>query len=81
MAVRLAGFHNVLFPNYITYQVEYIALPVDAVNTHRERPSSPTHRRLRVSSETARELSDTTATTLRLAEGDRVVKTIGGPHF
>ena len=62
-------------------QVEYLTLPVEAMDTHRARPSSPTHRRLRVSSETARELSDSTASALMLGKGDRVVKTIGGPHF
>lgn len=62
-------------------EVEYIPLPVEAVDTHRARPTSPTHRRLRVSSETARELSDTTAASLSLGVGDRVIKTVGGPQF
>eukprot|EP00092_Neocalanus_flemingeri_P010654 GFUD01011476.1.p1 GENE.GFUD01011476.1~~GFUD01011476.1.p1 ORF type:complete len:460 (-),score=98.97 GFUD01011476.1:95-1474(-) len=31
-------------------EVEYIPLPVDAVDTHRPRPTSPSHKRLRISS-------------------------------
>ena len=53
-------------------QVEHIRLPIDAVDTHRPRPVSPTHKRLRINSETARELSDRTATSLSLGEGDTV---------
>ena len=64
-----------------TLKVEYIDLSVPAVDTHRDKPCSPTHRRLRESSETARELSDTTAKSLSLGIGDTVVKTIGGPQF
>ena len=62
-------------------EVEHIKFPVDAVDTHRPRPSSPTHKRLRISSETAYELSDRTAAALSLGEGDTVVKTVGGPQF
>merc|ERR1719357_1107019 len=62
-------------------EVEHIRLPIDAVDTHRPRPVSPTHKRLRINSETARELSDRTATSLSLGEGDTVVKTVGGPQF
>jgi len=62
-------------------EVEQIGFPVDAVDTHRPRPLSPTHKRLRISSETAYELSDRTAATLSLGEGDTVVKTVGGPQF
>jgi len=62
-------------------QVEHINLQVDAVDTHRPRPNSPTHKRLRVSSETARELSDRTAACLSLGEGDTVVTTMGAPKF
>jgi len=62
-------------------EVEHIEFPVDAVDTHRPRPLSPTHKRLRISSETAYELSDRTAATLSLGEGDTVVKTVGGPQF
>ena len=54
---------------------------MDAVDTHRAMPTSPTHRRLRVSSETARELSDTTTASLSLGVRDRVIKTVGGPQF
>ena len=39
-------------------EVEHIEFPVDGVDTHRPRPALPTHKRLRVSSETAAELSD-----------------------
>ena len=38
--------------------MEHIEFPVHGVDTHRPRPASPTHKRLRVSSETAAELSD-----------------------
>jgi len=62
-------------------EVEHIGFPVAAVDTHRPRPLSPTHKRLRISSETAYELSDRTAATLSLGEGDTVVKTVGGPQF
>merc|ERR1719348_966482 len=62
-------------------EVEHIRLPIEAVNTHRPRPGSPTYRRLRVSSETAYELSDRTASSLNLGEGDSVVSTVGGPQF
>jgi len=61
-------------------EIEYIRLPIDAVDTHRPRPVSPTHKRLRIDSETARELSDRTAVSLSLGEDDKVVKTVGGPH-
>merc|ERR1719228_3217456 len=47
-------------------EVEYINFPVAAVDTHRPRPDNPTHKRLRISSETAAELSDRTATSLSL---------------
>merc|ERR1712106_238779 len=62
-------------------EVEYIKFPVEAVDTYRPRPLSPTHKRLRISSETAYELSDRTAAALSLGEGDTVVKTVGGPQF
>jgi len=62
-------------------EIEYIRLPIDAVDTHRPRPISPTHKRLRINSETARELSDRTAASLSLGHGDKVVKTVGGPQF
>jgi len=62
-------------------EVEHIRLPIEAVDTHRPRPVSPTHKRLRISSETARELSDRTAASLSLGQGDKVVKTVGGPQF
>jgi len=62
-------------------EVEHIRLPIEAVDTHRPRPVSPTHKRLRISSETARELSDRTASSLSLGQGDKVVKTVGGPQF
>ena len=54
---------------------------MEAVDTYRPRPLSPTHKRLRISSETAYELSDRTAAALSLGEGDTVVKTVGGPQF
>jgi len=62
-------------------EVEHIKFPIEAVDTHRPRPLSPTHKRLRISSETAYELSDRTAAVLSLGEGDTVVKTVGGPQF
>jgi len=62
-------------------EVEHIEFPVHGVDTHRPRPASPTHKRLRVSSETAAELSDRTATALSLGEDDTVVSTVGGPQF
>jgi len=62
-------------------EVEHIKFPIEAVDTHRPRPLSPTHKRLRISSETAYELSDRTAAALSLGEGDTVVKTVGGPQF
>jgi len=62
-------------------EVEYIRMPVEAVDTHRPRPESPTYRRLRISSETAFELSDRTVSSLNLGEGDSVVSTVGGPQF
>jgi len=62
-------------------EIEYIRLPIEAVDTHRPRPGSPTHKRLRINSETARLLSDSTATSLSLSRGDKVVKTVGGPQF
>ena len=61
--------------------MEHIKFPIEAVDTHRPRPLSPTHKRLRISSETAYELSDRTAAALSLGEGDTVVKTVGGPQF
>ena len=69
-----------IVPNSM-FKVEYISLPVEAVNTHRDRPNSPTHRRLRVNSETALALSDRTVESLSLGARDRVVKTVGGPQF
>eukprot|EP00088_Acartia_fossae_P071247 TRINITY_DN9746_c0_g1_i10.p1 TRINITY_DN9746_c0_g1~~TRINITY_DN9746_c0_g1_i10.p1 ORF type:complete len:484 (+),score=96.83 TRINITY_DN9746_c0_g1_i10:51-1502(+) len=62
-------------------EIEYIRLPIEAVDTHRPRPISPTHKRLRIDSETARELSDRTAVSLSLGQDDKVVKTVGGPQF
>jgi len=62
-------------------EIDYIRLPIEAVDTHRPRPVSPTHKRLRINSETARELSDTTASSLSLGEDDKVVKTVGGPQL
>jgi len=75
--------HTLLKITPVAYgcEVEHIKFPVDAVDTHRPRPSSPTHKRLRISSETAFELSDRTAAALSLGEGDTVVKTVGGPQF
>jgi len=61
-------------------QVEHINLQVEAVDTHRPRTNTPTYKRLRVSSETARELSDRTAAVLSLGEGDTVVTTMGSPR-
>ena len=43
------------------------------MDTHRPRPVSPTHKRLRIDSETARELSDRTAVSLSLGEDDKVI--------
>ena len=62
-------------------EVEHIEFPVRGVDTHRPRPVLPTHKRLRVSSETAAELSDRTAAALSLGEDDTVVSTVGGPQF
>ena len=63
-------------------EVEYIKFPVEAVDTHRPRPDNPTHKRLRVSSETAAELSDRTAATLSLrTHEDTVNSSVGGPQF
>ena len=62
-------------------EVEHIEFPVRGVDTHRPRPALPTHKRLRVSSETAAELSDRTAAALSLGEDDTVVSTVGGPQF
>jgi len=62
-------------------EVEHINLQVEAVDTHRPRPNSPTHKRLRVSSESVKELSDRTARTLNLGEGDKVVTTMGAPKL
>jgi len=71
--------HTVIKLTPVAYgcEVEYIRLPIEAVDTHRPRPTSPTHTRLRISSEVARELSDPMAD-LSLADGDTVVKTVGG---
>jgi len=62
-------------------EVEYIKFPVEAVDTHRPRPDNPTHKRLRISSETAAELSDRTATSLSLRTEDTVNSSVGGPQF
>ena len=62
--------------------MEYIHIPIKAVDTHRARPDSPTRvRNARVDMEKVRELSDRTATALSIGEGDKVVKTVGGPQF
>ena len=62
--------------------MEYIHIPIEAVDTHRARPDSPTRvRNARVDMEKVRELSDRTATALSIGEGDKVVKTVGGPQF
>jgi hypothetical protein len=63
-------------------QVEYIHIPIEAVDTHRPRPSSPTRvRNAFIDLEKALELSDRTAAALSIGEGDKVVKTVGGPQF
>ena len=76
METRSSSFHSTC-----SRQVEHIQFPVVCVDTHRPRPASPTHKRLRVSSETAAELSDRTAAALSLGEDDTVVSTVGGPQF
>ena len=63
--------------------VEYIKFPVSAVDTHRPRPDNPTQQRqrLRVSSETAAELSDRTASLSLRTPQDTVNSSVGGPQI
>eukprot|EP00091_Calanus_sinicus_P004376 TRINITY_DN14640_c0_g1_i1.p1 TRINITY_DN14640_c0_g1~~TRINITY_DN14640_c0_g1_i1.p1 ORF type:complete len:264 (-),score=43.58 TRINITY_DN14640_c0_g1_i1:92-883(-) len=62
-------------------EVEYISLPIDAVDTHREKPYAPTHRQLRIKSQIVRELSDRTAESLNMGPKDTVVNTVGAPQI
>jgi len=61
-------------------QVEQIQFPVGGVDTHRPRPSSPTHKRLRQDSETVMQLSNSTLRQLSVGAADTVVSTVGGPR-
>jgi len=62
-------------------EVEHIAMPIEAVDTHREKPEDPTHHRLGLSCDEIEVFIDKAREGLQIDATDKVVSTIGGPKI
>jgi len=62
-------------------EVEHIRLPIEAVDTHRPKPPSPTLKSLGLDKDAVEILTNKTESQLQLGSDDKVVKTVGGPRL